>query len=381
MSLTTFFNQNYFFDIEFHKKNIQNLAEGYFDLTSNAPVFKALKTFSFATLAIPAIALAVKAYLQHVSRASHIKKINLQAYQSFCKNHPEFSSLLQKMQNLVKFEDVDFRNGINSRRFHIGSDAIGENKVFIKFPLGKHILIRQTRAKNEQLAFLISHRLNLGVVPVTIAPEGFAHSIDAVLPPSILQYVKVGCDFKTHQDSYKGVVFQEGILLEEDQTLSNRDSLDLAQIQKAVLFNLITGRTDAQPNNTVVAQFGKIMELDNEKLGLSITDSWLLREFSELSFDPAVINDFLSKPTHTITKIFEEMNAFNFDQSMKATISENFDTIREFFLLNIENQIKVKDLKNFFINKKPEPPVLFYSYDNHPIELKPLIQMLHSKQK
>jgi hypothetical protein len=96
-----------------------------------------------------------------------------------------------------------------------------------------------------------------------------------------------------------------------------------------------------------VARLGKIMELDNEKLGLPMTDSWLLSEFSEMTFDPAVIDDFLSKPIHAVRNVFEEMNAFNFDQSTKSTISQNFDKIREFLTLHNGDQVKVKDLAAF----------------------------------
>lgn len=348
MSAVSFFNPVYLLDPKSYKENIQNLVEGYFDLTSSPAHVAALKILSYATLILPAIALAIKTYLRYTSDTFYVAKPNLQVFLSFCENHPEFSGLLRKIKNLVNFENLGFRNGVNSRNFCVGSDSTWKNKVFIKSPNGKYIFIRQTQAKNEQLAFLISHRLNLGVVPPTIALEGFTDAIEAALPMSILQYMKVGCDPKTYEISYAGVVVQEGILLEEDQTLFNRDSLDVTQIQKAILFNLITGRTDSGPSNTVVARLGKIMELDNEKLGLSMTDSWLLREFSEMCFDPAVIDDFLSMPIHTIRNVFEEMHAFNFDQSTKSTISQNFDKTREFLILHSGNQVKVKDLAAFF---------------------------------
>jgi hypothetical protein len=290
MSAVSFFTPAYTANPQSVRGIVQNFVEGYFDLTSGPTLATALKIASYATLIIPAAVLAIKAYLRcsgpaQIGATALQDAHNSRAVISFCENYPAFSELLQKAQNLVHFENIGFRNGVNSREFCIGSDVNGRHKIFIKSPGGKHLFIRQLRAKNEQLAFLISHRLQLGVVPPTIALEGYQDKIETVLPKPLLQYAKVGCDPKTYENSYAGVVVQEGVLLEENQDNFNRDSLDLDQAQKAVIFNLITGRIDAGRKNTVVAQFGKLTELDNEKLGQPLgSDSWLLSEFAEMTF-------------------------------------------------------------------------------------------------
>ena len=343
VSAIRFFTQAYTAHLQSIREALQDFVEGYFDLSSGACLATALKIASYATLIIPVVVLAIKAYLQCSARNTH----NRPAVIRFCANHPAFSGLLQKAQNLVHFENIGFRNGVNSRMFCIGSDAHGQNKLFIKSPMGKHIFTRQLRAKNEQLAFLISRRLQLGVVPPTIALEGYQDKIEAVLPKSMIKYAKVGCDPQTHKNSYAGVVLQEGVLLEKNQDNFDKTTLELDQVQKAIIFNLITGRIDAGRNNTVIAQCGKLMELDNEKLGQMSSDSWLLSEFAETTFSTKVISSFLSKPTDTVRGIFEEMEIFNFDQSTKTNITRNFDKIREFFSLYRGSQVKVKDLTGF----------------------------------
>lgn len=267
---------------------------------------------------------------------------------------------MQKTQNLVHFENIGWINGRNTRDICIGSDVNGQHKIFIKSPGGKNLFIRQLRAKNEQLAFLISHRLQLGVVPSTIALEGYQDKIETVLPKPMWEHAKVGCDPKTYKNSYAGVVIQEGVSLEENQDNFNRNSLDPDQIQKAVIFNLIAGRVDAGRANSVIAKSGKLMEVDNEKLGYSSlssdrsisSDSWLLSEFAEMTFSTEVIHKFLSQPIDTVRQVFEEMEVFNFDQSTKTNITRNFNKLREFFSLYKDGQVKVKDLTAFLRNEK-----------------------------
>lgn len=357
MSAVGFFTPVYTVNPQSIRETVQNFVEGYFDLTSGMTLATALKVASYASLIIPAAVLAIKIYLRcsgpsRTGATALQDAHNPQAVANFCETHPAFSELLRNAQNLVRFENIGFRNGVNSRDFCIASDVTGQHKMFIKSPNGKYVFIRQLRAKNEQLAFLISHRLKLGVVPPTIAIEGYKDKIETILPKSMLKYAKVGCDPQTHENSYAGVIVQEGVLLEENQDNFSRDSLDLNQVQKAVIFNLITGRIDAGRNNTVIARSGKLMELDNEKLGQRLSsDSWLLSEFAEMTFSPETINDFLSKPIHTVRQVFEEMNVFVFDQHIKANVTGNFDRIREFFTLQRGNQVKVKDLTAFLSNR------------------------------
>lgn len=159
MSAVGFFTPVYSADYQSVRGVAQNFVEGYFDLTSGLTLATALKVASYATLIIPAAVLVIEAYLRYsepalIGATALQNAHNSRAVISFCENHPVFSGLLQKVQNLVHFENIGFRNGVNSRDFCIGSDINGQHKIFIKSPNGKHVFTRQLRAKNEQLAFL-----------------------------------------------------------------------------------------------------------------------------------------------------------------------------------------------------------------------------------
>lgn len=301
------------------------------------------KIARYALLIIAAGVLVCKMASEYQAR----KKITI-----FCTNHPEFSKLIKKIQHVVRFDHVaagsygNKENSSHTREFNIGKNKEKHAQIYIKAPTGKNIFNRQKHAKNEQLAYLISHRLNLNVVPITVAIENFLEFED-VLPKWMLKFAKVGCRPQTYETSFAGVVIQEGVVLTENQDKFNQAALDHHQVQRAVLFNVITGRMDSGPNNTVIAEGNKMMELDNEQLGAQAagySTSWLITEYQDMVFTDGVIAEFLSKPAGTVEGIFTEMQHFNFPVSVQKNITNNFQQVREVFLRHQNQALTVKDL-------------------------------------
>ncbi len=272
----------------------------------------------------------------------------------------KFKPLLQKTQRLVSFKD--FNPGCRhhedelphcTREIIMGSTPNQENAIFIKFPMGKHIFVRQKRAKNEQLAFLISHRLALNVVPITMALEGYEQLITSLVPQSISERLKQGMSpLNPLENNYAGVVIQEGLLLHKNQLHVKKNplmsfetfGLDMDQVHRAVLFNLIVGRMDADRHNTIIDSSKKIMEHDNEKLGAKHSDSWLLNTFAETIISRKVLDDFLNHDVSLIKEVFQEMKQFDFEPTLEPLIIENFEKIHQFLSADSKNEIKVCDL-------------------------------------
>lgn len=297
----------------------------------------------------------------------------------------EFKELIQKVQNLNFFKNFDMSavySGCRSaREIVIGSNA-GINEIFIKQPTGKRMFLRQPYAKQEQLSFMVSHRLNLDVVPVTMACEGYKNILDRI-SMAVRSHLFNGID-----DNYKGVVIQEGVEFASNQfhmknfvnlRLSNEDAekevleqgkkaisefaLNIDNICRAIIFNVIIGRTDAGRRNSVIDKFNKIKEIDNESIGATKTDSWLLDIFSDCILNRELVDNLLAFEDSLFENIFKDLecfqptffwneNTYKFDvvDSTKENIINNFNKLKEFLLSNKGNDIRVKDLKkNFYV--------------------------------
>lgn len=281
----------------------------------------------------------------------------------------EFKALVCKVNTLKAFHTFDmstiYRNYTSARQIVIGSNTKGD-KIFIKQPIGKTACISQPYAKQEQLSFMISHRLNLGVVPVTMACEGYQSIWHR---SSTLIKAQLG----VHEGS-KGVVVQEGVVLFPNQFHMHQDrlkksseegtrviaelALDIDQICKALLFNIIVGRRDAGRRNSVIDQFKNIQEVDNENIGNTKTDSWLFESFAECSVSQKVIDDLLKIEDGVFENIFKDLACFpktlfwnentcEFDvvDRTQETIINNFKKLKAILLSNQHQDVRVKDLK------------------------------------
>ncbi len=270
----------------------------------------------------------------------------------------DFKQLLQETQNLVGFKNFnpthqnyedELRNC--TRDIIMGSTPTRENAVFIKSPIGKHVFVRQKRAKNEQLAFLISQWLSLNVVPATMALEGYEQSMKELLPQSVFNELRQGNNLKWER-TFDGVVIQEGLFLHKNQIHVEKNpsmsfeefGLDMDQVHRAVLFNLIVGRFDAGKQNTVIDSSKRIMEYDNEKLGYKEKDSWLFVTFADTIISKKVIEDILTKDVSIIKKVFKELSQFEFETTLELLIAENFEIIKRFLITNKTKEVKVCDL-------------------------------------
>ena len=186
MSAVGFVSHSYSIHCQSARLALCNAARRCCSLTSGSALVTALKIVSCAMLIIPAIVFIARFVITTNLRYS-------KALDAFCKKHSAFSGLLQKAQDLVAVENFNplWRTDIATRIVYVGKDLHGGNQLFIKTPGGKRVLDRQPRAKNEQLAFLISHRLSLGVVPPTMTLEGYRNEIESIFPRSILKQLKI----------------------------------------------------------------------------------------------------------------------------------------------------------------------------------------------
>ncbi len=258
----------------------------------------------------------------------------------------------------------------SEREIFVGGSADGK-KIFIKRCKGKRAFIKAPDAKQEQLSFMISHRLNFGVVPPTIALDGYA---DVAQRISKIAQQCLGI----------GTVIQEGVPLHSNQVhMGNSDqqaltedafdqeqlckaltefALDQEQLCKAIFFNIVAGRLDAGQRNTVIDPSKKVMEIDNEHIGSNQTDSWLLESFPDLILNQKAINDFLKNEPTIIEDIFCDLEK-HFPPTLlwnpvtrkddivgqsQKNIVNNFNRLRSYLIKHQTHQIRVSDLASIF---------------------------------
>jgi len=294
----------------------------------------------------------------------------------------ECKSLIEKLNGLTTFSQ--FNNpypvqGIEFREIVLGKTEGGEEQILIKKPpLSKNFFIRSRLAKQEQLAFLISERLGLNVVPPAVAIEGFSPEIDKISETVRKHLVTGSCD-----NRYQGIIIQkkidphgilerldkEGVLfrviswsLSWFQSFCSSLSLNQMQISKAIIFNIVAGRTDGRADNTVIDSNGKIIEIDNEYIGSKKSQSWLFTAFSDHVLSKEVVKAFLESDSSIIEDIFEDFDRrypklpfwnpvdrkFNSEDQSKTNILNNFQRLQTFFKENQNTIVRVRDLEQFF---------------------------------
>lgn len=265
---------------------------------------------------------------------------------------PIFRELLQKVEKVVTTKDPKMQGDSafnNFKRFvFMGCDEAGQSLVFVKIPSGKYIKIQRNALKNEQLAFLVSHHLGLGVVPTTKVINTELLTIEVVFRHTdciVQEAVSVASD----------QIHLEGVM--PDDFLQK---VELTHAHKAILFNLILGRHDGRACNSVLDKQNRFIEVDNEYIGLETTDSWLLNEFKHTALSPDLIEYVIALDDSIIPKIFQELqsqDSFAFEDSVKTNILSNFRKIKQFLATNRHHQILISDLME--INKstprKPSP--------------------------
>lgn len=193
--------------------------------------------------------------------------------------------------------------------------------------------------KNDAIAYLIDQVFNFGVVPPTLLVKRHT-SIDTTFIQDNLSNFRFP------------LILQMPVEHEERQQIHqkknfDKGALDSRQIQKAILFNIITGKHDGRPDNTIVDKDNRVFEIDNEQIGRCKTDSWMLREYSDLIFDQDIIEHVTDTPESLLAEVFElfeEEYKLTLEQGFKDNILNNLRKVCQFFKDNGTIDIKVQDL-------------------------------------
>lgn len=296
----------------------------------------------------------------------------------------ECKSLIERLNGLTTFSQ--FNNPypdqvIENREIVLGKSKNRNDQILIKKPpCSKNYYIRSYLAKQEQLAYLISERLGLNVVPAVVAIEGFDKEIDKI-SETVRKHLTTG----SGQDRYQGVVVQKkvnahfilerldhvhsgiipriiSLILSLFRGLFFSISLNQKQLAKAVLFNIISGRTDARRDNSMIDSTGKVMEIDNEYIGSNKSNSWLFDAFSDHILSKDVIDGFLETDSSIIEDVFKDFgrryskerfwcpvdDQYNSIDQSRTNILNNFKRLQAFLKVNKDSVIRIRDLKQFY---------------------------------
>lgn len=296
----------------------------------------------------------------------------------------ECKSLMGKLSELTTFAKFNNPYPMQFNEFReivLGKSRDGKEQILIKSPpSSKRFFIRSRLAKQEQLAYLISERLGLKVVPAAVAIDGFKEEIDKI-SETVRKHLhpRSGND-----DRYCGVVIQKKINthfilehLEKGGTPFRIISWFLSwfpswfplgwnqkQLSKAILFNIVAGRTDGRGDNSVIDTYGKVMEIDNEYIGSDKADSWLFSAFPDHILSKEVIDAFLETDSSIIEDIFKDFDRrypklpfwngldqkFNIKDESRTNILNNFQRLQTFLQDNKDSVVRVRDLKQFCVS-------------------------------
>lgn len=265
-----------------------------------------------------------------------------------------YMPLLIKIKEIKNIKDYNVKINDNgweysySRYISYCSDKNRENIIFIKMPKIRAYHRNKHYAKLEELAFIISSKLKLNVVPITIAPEYHEDIIE--------EYIAQNKRSFQLSNTYEGTVVQDGVNKNTKQIHINNERkitkedltsyLDIDQVHKAIIFNIITGRHDGTKVNTVIDVSKGIMEVDNEAIGQRTTNSWLPGYYMETEIKKEIVEEFLSHGESIIEEILANTKHMNIDERTEKNIKENFMRLRELF--GGKKPIKINDLKDFY---------------------------------
>jgi hypothetical protein len=283
----------------------------------------ACKMTACAAIAIPALIWGTRQFLSWRAQAN---------YTSFIENHPEFKELLERAQSVTQYD----RPKHGTRDIEIGQNSAGVPQLFIKRcerHMPESLMGALVFPANDQLAYLLSERFHLHVVPPTMALAAYPDAIEWIFPPAMHKKLK-----SCRDSSFDRVVVQAAIQIRQDRLTAQLDAipanLDMEQVQKAVIFVTLFGKWQGYISNSVIDDSNKVMEVDNEALNAATmhNGSWLLPEFWTTKFDRSVIEQFLSTPETTIDAIFNrEMGQLCINGETRESIKERYRCIRKIF--------------------------------------------------
>lgn len=254
---------------------------------------------------------------------------------------PIFEELIQKAKRCVSFHEpkVEGNPAFNNftRFVQVGIDGNSKALIFIKIPWGRYSAIQKNALKREQLSFQISHALGLDVVPTT----------------KVIPIEHIGKNPFSLLSSNSNCIVQNAVStsqtqfhLKSDINSQELNNLNLFHIHKAIIFNMLLGRHDGRAVNSVIDSQMRVMEIDNEFVGLRTTDSWLLETFKETALSTDFVKSFIKFEKKIIFSVLENMTSqgLAIDNDTKSNIIYNFDKIQSFFIENQNKKIRVSDL-------------------------------------
>jgi hypothetical protein len=209
--------------------------------------------------------------------------------------------------------------------------------LFVKVPSWKLYHRIKSKAALDQLAFLISHYLKLNVVPVTIALEGYESIVKKYVPEKIYKRCMMMEDY-----GFKGTIAQKVIKTKDSEPNCDLTNVDLENIHRCLMFNIITGRKDARIDNSIVDLDNNLFEIDNEDIGFNTTDSWLLHKFKDDIINEKLVDHMLTFNVSIIDDVFDKMSQFTISNNIKKIIKDNF--LRVLTILRTNNNVTFKDL-------------------------------------
>lgn len=237
------------------------------------------------------------------------------------------------LQSIGCFGKVKF-----SRNVSIVKDDKLESLLYVKMPMKKKGFQKETM-KYDAIAYLIDCAFNFGIVP-----PSFLVQKDTPIDTSFIRKNEFFFKFP--------FIMQTAIEIEASQQIHlnkefAKDAINKEQIQKAILFNIIAGKHDGRPDNTVIDTKNHVYEIDNEQIGFCKTDSWMKTVYADLVFDQDIIENVINTPESILVEVFdlfEEEYKLTLEDGFKDNILNNFKKVCRFFNTHGTANIQVQDL-------------------------------------
>jgi hypothetical protein len=222
-------------------------------------------------------------------------------------NVPEFNAmreLAQKINRWATATEVTCTRSVE-RGYTPDSSA---PQLFVKRPTEE---ANHTNSPYEELAYLLSKKLELNCVPPTMFVPG--------KDPFILQ----------------GAI---------DVAPTSADQ-DPESAQRALFLNIIAGKRDGHIYNSVTDKHNNIWEIDNEGVGYLGSDSWMFGRFRSLTLDPKLIASLSRFKESDLDEVFEDFSSRHRDVGVPMdNITRNFNNLQ----LALKSARRVADLDKFY---------------------------------
>jgi len=254
-----------------------------------------------------------------------------------------------------------------------------EKKYFLKSNQGKQSPIRDRFILKDLLAFLISSRLGFDVVPTTLVvgshdpapawdlnkPE-IKKKIDSLLGIEIYNATAIQLAiqpldrFQPHP--LNSDPHLRDIKLKESLVKWMRESSSNTNLTNALLFNMVTGRLDGEPRNSVIRagndkEKARLYEVDNEMIGYRTTDSWLMWLLQDVELPRSPLEACSEIKFEILDSVFQDMKGFG---TITDWNTETYMDDKDYYEENIKSNFKdlQSALKIVLENQKGAVPTM-----------------------